>query len=515
MSIRTCLICCCLVTVIILLETTATPVQAQYSYDVLRLAKQVPGQDAHSLALGSSSVSKWQGLGSVINNPAVAAQASGSSFSVGFGIRDVEQETTYLGQPNTFDDNQSGLSHFGFNYKVPTVTGNMVLGGGYIQTADYNSAFMINAHNDLSSRTYQFLTDYTQSLAYSTFAIDSLGNNLASVFEFGNWVGVDQFAETTRRGQSGEYNLFLATEFQEDFFVGLSVGLPVSSSRFRQTFIEYSMLDHHTGGEGSGTFNIDQVLFEETIHVDAVGLNARIGLLYTGIPLIDIGASYTTGTRWNVEERFDAFIQSSFQDVVTLDGNVIVDEDGIPFDPVIEGEHNGQYSYNATTPSRMQLGVSSKNLPFINLSISAERINYGRIRLKNFDVQDRNDQIRENQFINDNFRDVWNFRAGAAFTPFGSIEPRVGWAMMNNPVDFIEDNNRQFLSAGLGFGMNQRMTLDFAVQYGLWKTTDDLYYVDAETGMFVDNNNNPITFIETADQDVERFHAMIGMKIEF
>jgi long-subunit fatty acid transport protein len=504
-----------------LLAAVFSTAQAQYSFDALRLSTQLPGQDAHSIALGSSSVSQLQGFGSHLVNPAVAARVPASTFSAGIGVRDISTESNYLGQFRSFSDNQTGITHVGFNYKMPTVTGSLVLGGGYVQTTDYNSAFTVEAYNDLTSRTYQFLTDYTNEIAYNTFAIDDLNGFQESVFEYGGFQGVDQLAETTRRGQSGEYSLYLATEFQENFYLGLSVGIPVSKSVFNQVFIERSPLDVsgrpvYSGELNTGTYNIDRMLFEEKITVDAVGYNARLGFLFTGLEFVDLGASYTTSTRWNVEERFDAFIQTRFQDVVTVDGSVMTDGSGNTYGPQLSGDLSGEYSYKVRTPARIHLGASTKGLPFANLSGSAERINYSSIRLSGFDSADRDVEIDENNFINRNFKDVWNFRAGAAFTMFDSFEPRVGWSYMPNPISYLNENDRHYLSAGIGIGINQRTSLDFGLQYGFWETTEDLYSVDASTGIIVDPNTNaPVTFIETADKDVARVHATFGISFRF
>ncbi len=491
--------------------------QATYSYDVLRMTQHVPGQDAHSIGLGSSSAAQLQGFGSFLVNPAVAAKNSSSFISIGLGIREVTQESVFplgetadFGQRNTLDDHQTGLLNFGFSYEVPTVVGSLVVGGGYAQTADYNSAYSINAFNDLTSRTFRFTSDYIgrHGVGYTAFALDSLNGDLLSIFEFGGYAGVDQVADIKYRGQSGEYSLFLATEFQKDLFVGVSVGIPVSRSSFSQTFFEYAPLDFYTGEAGTGTFNIDQIHFEESVKVDAVGLNARLGFLYSGLPLIDIGASYTTRTRWNIEERLDAFVQSRFQgNQVIEDGEVI--EDG----NVFSDEFRGEISYKATTPSRIHIGASTKDLPLVNFSVSTERINYSNIRLRGFDVEFRENERFENNYINQNFQNVWNFRAGATVTMFDAVEPRVGWAWMGNPRNYIDNNERHFLSAGLGIGMSQRLGLDFAIQYGFWESTEDLYqspfYYDAD-GEFV---FEPV--IEEIEVDMDRFHVTFGITYRF
>ena len=490
--------------------------QAQYSYDALRLSTQMPAQDAHSMALGSSSVSQLQGFGSFIVNPAVAAKASSSFISVGLGIREVTQESVYplsetsdIGQRNTFDDHQTGLLNIGFSYQVPTAVGSLVIGGGYSQTADYNSAYTINAFNEWTSRTFQFTEDYIghRGVGYNAFALDSVNSDLWSIFEIGGFAGVDQVGDVKYRGQSGEYSLFMATEFQEDFFVGVSLGVPVSNSRFSQTFFEYAPLDFYTGNPGTGTFNIDHVMFEESIRVNAVGVNARIGLLYSGLSLIDLGASYTTRTRWNIEEKLDAFVQSTFQgNQVIQDGRVI--EDG----NVFSDEFRGELSYKATTPSRLHFGVSTKELPLFNFSVSAERINYTNIRLRDFDIEFREEERIENEYINQNFKNAWNFSAGATITMFDSFEPRIGWALMGNPRNYLENNERHFLSAGLGIGMSQRMSLDFAIQYSFWNSVEDLYYPP----YYYSGNEfvyEPI--IEEVKVDMDRFHATVGLNLRF
>lgn len=510
--------------------------QVIHAYDALRLSKQMPGQDPHTMALGSSSVSQLQGFGSYLANPAVVAKMPHSSVSIGLGMRDISQRSTFPGTGSLhlndrekpdfspkFDDNQSGITHFGFAYKIPTVSGSLVIGAGYIQTADYNSAFGVDYLNLETSRSFQFLTDYTFDLAYSTFALDSLTINdetvMGSVFEFGGFRGVDQYAEFTRRGRSGEYNLFISTEFQKNLFFGLSAGIPVSKSKTEQFFIERSPLDQdgqplYTGRDG--TFNIDRMLFEEKINVDAIGWNARAGFLFSGLPFIDFGMSYASPTRWNVEEEFDTFIQTRFWDNVTLDGEVLKDEENEPYGTTFNNQIKGQYSYKVTTPSRWNFGASLKNLPFISPSFSAERINYSKIELSGFDAKERETQIIENRFIKNYFRDVWNYRAGVSLDIFDAFEPRFGWALMSNPIDYIEDNRRHFLSAGIGVGLNQDFSLDFAVQYGSWNTTEDIYYIHADTGIIIDDQTQKgTTFYETADQKVDRFHISIGGQIRF
>ncbi|MEX0927897.1 MAG: hypothetical protein WDZ53_00725 [Balneolales bacterium] len=121
-------------------------------------------------------------------------------------------------------------------------------------------------------------------------------------------------------------------------------------------------------------------------------------------------------------------------------------------------------------------------------------------------------EIHENNFVRDKFKPVWNFRGGLTVNHCEHIEPRLGYARLDNPVRFKENNIRQYVSAGVGIGVHQILRLDLGLQYGFWKETESLYTVDEATRIIA-VDGDPVTFTEYADMDVRRFHATIGLSI--
>ncbi|MEX1212357.1 MAG: hypothetical protein WEA36_05905 [Balneolaceae bacterium] len=490
----------------------------------------MPGQSAQSIGQAGSSVAQFHGFGSHIQNPATPALINRSAASIGFASRNMEQESLYLGQWSNDQGGQYALTHAGYDHHGETSWRTISIGGGYTQTADYNRAFTVSGFNDLTSRTFQSLNDYSANAAYDAYALDEDGNaDLRSIYEVGGFEGVNQFTRWTGQGHSGEYSAYIATEFVEDLFVGISGSIPVSNYSLSTILTERGG-DYYSGENGTGTYNVDQVLYEERVDVSAQGVLGRIGIVYTGLDALDVGASYTTTTRWKVDEDRFTQIQTSFDGPVTLDGQELQQE------TVFESELEGRISYEVTSPARYQIGFATKEsfgIPWMTLFATGEYIDYGRIDLSDFEAPDLDDerpvngnsnnylqgadyrqmQINENNTVADEFLSVWNFRGGVALTGHDTFEPRIGYSRIGNNLRSQRENVKQYVSAGLGIGVHERLVLDIGVRYGFWEESSDLYRVDAETDRVI-VDGEAINFSETVRQDVQSIHGAIGLSVQ-
>ena len=63
------------------------------------------------------------------------------------------------------------------------------------------------------------------------------------------------------------------------------------------------------------------------------------------------------------------------------------------------------------------------------------------------------------------------------------------------------DNDRMFLSGGLGIGLSDGFSVDIGVQYGVWDDQSNLYSVGVSD--------------QNVAQSVNRFHTMVGFKWGF
>lgn len=151
---------------------TIPTAEAQNRFDALRFSTQYPAGDAMNAA-GSAAAADFLDYASVLQNPATLGLAPNSSFNLGLGLRNISEEARYLGSTNSFDDSQTRFTNLGFVYKLPTVQGSLVIGGGYNQTADFNRAYRINAFNERSSITdFFFDNDFYFDTAFNAFAIE-------------------------------------------------------------------------------------------------------------------------------------------------------------------------------------------------------------------------------------------------------------------------------------------------------------------------------------------------------
>ena len=452
--------------------------------DALRYSARNPGNDPVNIAMGGASVANATGFGSFVENPATAALFNTSFVSFSLSSRRIEENGNYLGNSLRFDDNETNIGDMGFLYKVPTATGSMAFGLGYSQIADFNRAFSVSGNNQNNSITDFFAENpFYQDIAFGGQALDEDDDGfLQSRLRFGEFQGIDQFVEEVLTGQLGEFALFGATEFQQNLFIGASLSFPVGQYKYRRFFIEEDSQNLYQ------TFPDDISLIEarDDINADITGFYGRVGLIYkTPVPGFNIGLSYRTPTRLQIDETFASEVFTTFDDGAVPDADQIF-------------RLEGEFDYKIINPGQITLGASIANVYGFTLNVSADYIDYTNMEFEMPD--DKLLEIDLNQEINRNMRQVWNLRSGASLQINEHIQPRVGVAYYPAPDRRI-DNDRMFLSGGLGIGLSDGFSVDIGVQYGVWDDQSNLYSVGVSD--------------QNVAQSVNRFHTMVGFKWGF
>ncbi len=472
--------------------------QSQNRFDALRFSTQYPAGDAFTLSSGGSSSASFTGYGSALLNPATLGMAKSSSFNIGLGLRDISEDATYLGTTSSYDDSQTAFTNVGFVYAFPTVQGSLVFGGGYNQIADFNRAYRLNAFNDRSSITDLFFdNDFYFDTAFNAFAIEEDDFGVFPIFRDGldtNFFGVDQTATVTESGQLGEFTASIATEFVEGLYVGAMLGIPVGSYSYKRDFLErdtqgfYGPIDTFIDGEPFTIPAPDNVILQERIDADITGFSARIGAIYRFIPQLSLGISYSLPTQYNIEESYSVFIQTSYE------------QGGSESD-----ELRGETSYKVKTPSRLNFGIATHDLP-VNITASVERVGNSSIQFRDFG--DLGLEVAENDAIRDDFKDVYNLRFGATLNISDVVQPSVGYAYLP-AVSRSSNNDTQFVSGGVRIGVNQNLSLDFGLQYAFFddeQTVYEFFDYQAADGSFQ---------AERVRTSADRFHAVIGVNFRF
>lgn len=466
---------------------SSVTLQAQNRFDALRYSQTSPGFDATSLSLSGASFARYNGFGSIYVNPAVAGLAEKSEFTFGLGSRSVSEETTYLNTLTKFDDQEYGISNLGYIFRFPTETGSLVLGGGYNQIANFNRATSINAFNGENSIIDYFLIspgDQYFETAFNTFAIeydeefDEYYNSLRADF---NYRGMNQYAELKERGQMGEFNVFMSTEFQQNFYVGGSIGIVMGDYRYKRIFLEEDLNGNYVGA----ALDINNLLNEDRIDATIRGINARIGVLYIPIEGLNLGLSYTTKTKMDIDETYSTMIRTEFY---------TSDEDGFN---TYEDVYEGEISYTVTRPSVLSGGIGLNILSIAELDVSAELMNYSNIEMGGIGViYDRD----ENQAMLTNFEDVLNLRIGLSLNASDKIRPRVGYALNPSPRKGF-NGDITYYSVGASFILSPNISMDAGFQFASWD--DELNFYDYGTASAF------------STQNVEKVQGMVGFTFKF
>jgi len=485
-----------------LLGASTIEVQAQSATDVLRYSLEYPSYDAVSVVM--PGVSSATGLGAYQENPASMALVESSYFSFGLSNRYVTEESTYLGSISDFDDVQSNIGDIGFVYKVPTSRGTLVVGGGYSQNADYNRAFSASARNEQSSLTdfyASFPTDNPlNEAAFEAYAIDDVevdqnGETVVvseSIFRFPDFLGIDQNFETIERGVMGDYSAFIATEFQPNFFVGVSIGLLSGSYTYARSFLEADRPDVYNSafidsdGDGQADTDIDNILSEDRIDAQFTGLTARLGILYKLPGNINIGAGYHYSGKLSVDEEFSTQITTS------------LDNGADPF----FGEDFGEFTYKIKRPDRFNVGITLADINGLTLSAAVEGVRYSQGRIEFGSIRDSEAENAINSTVRTDLEDVINLRGGLEYRVNPFFTPRIGYGYYPSPQKNISAD-RQFFSGGFSARVFDNVTFDLGLQYSIWEDQNQLYD-------YFEGND---LVAETVREEVTRWNIMAGVRI--
>ncbi|MEX1062916.1 MAG: outer membrane protein transport protein [Balneolaceae bacterium] len=466
-----------------------------YSYQAVQFSDQNISHDPVTLVL--PGVAYASGFSSYLNNPASAALFESSYGSFGLSFRNVDETTAFLGNRNTFNDNQTGVSNLGFVYKFPTVRGNLVIGAGYSQHSYYNRAMSISGRNQSSTMTdfFKIPGSIYEDLAFETYAIDWADEDetfFDSIFRIGfpagDFPGITQEAEILERGQGGDISGFIATEFLENLMVGASLGIQTGYYNYERIFLEVDEFNDYDGDfieTDEGGTDIDTILLTDEMRSEYLSLAARVGAIYRINDRLNLGLSYTAPSKLSVDEEFDIGIASTFDNGV-----------------IFEDELLSEFSYSVTSPARINLGAAVTGIAGLSASFAAERVDYSNTRI-HFDSELFEDERNENQFISDTYTSVWNLRGGLAYDITGELTLRAGYGI--KPSRFRDINmDEQQISGGVGFAVGRNTRIDIGAQYSFFDETSVLYEYE---------DHNFMLRSEFADRDVNRLQVLATLRM--
>lgn len=422
-----------------------TAIQAQNFEDIVRFSKTTSTGTARSAAMGGAFNALGGDISSITNNPAALGvfRKSEVSFTPLIHVNKTKSEQKNI-QKNSFQMGDLGtvITFYSpaFNWK------GINIGFNYTNLNNFNKktkqiietsptsfldimAYQASMSNELDGSSLS-------GMAYDCFLINpSADSSYYTSVLFAN-EAVAQVKEIEESGYQGEYTISLGTNYKDQLYIGMSIGIQSLYYKMKSIYQEAPGLESPSG--------LDYYTFEEFIKMNGVGTNLKFGFIYRPIPEFRIGASIHTPTWYSMNySTYSGFYSSFWQTDPTLGRE---DFEYAAYNPTFD------FNFDMRTPWRAIVGLGTVLGSKAIISADYEFIKYTNAQFQN--ASDGYDYRETNNNIQTYLRPTHNFRAGAEYR-FNSIASlRTGYSFLDSPYYETEKSHNRQQSFSGGFGLN-------------------------------------------------------------
>lgn len=339
-------------------------------------------------------------------------------------------------------------------------------GIGLTRTNEFNSHTLAKGINPTSSKIDDYLAQidgyspqdiqntfaYTIFPAWSTYLIDIYEDEQGEFY--GSPVpqgGIWQSQENTFKGRGEEWTFAGSANYDERFFVGISIGLNhikrVGTRVFKEWMPEQPIV--------STDFN--QWSFTEDLSSVGWGGNAKVGFIYHANNCLRIGAAFHSPTIYRFNETWQTETESELN--------------RIKYTYI---SHESHYTYTFISPLKwigsMAFVIGQSGM----VSLDAEYVNFGAasFNAEDWDYSDANEDIKAT------YSRTFNFRLGSEWRLNNSYL-RLGVGYYGSPFGLGKANGSvKKASVGISLPAGERFFFDFAYELSLGRQSLRLYNYD-------------------------------------
>ena len=428
-----------IITLIVFIALVSLKTNAQNEIDALRYSNLTFGGTARFIATGGAFGALGGDISTLSINPAGLGVFRSSEFSFSPSIYTSETSSKYLEKTSGDIKYNFNFGNIGFisTYKLrrPHDEGQgweyLNFGFAVNRLANFNNRFLIEGNNYENSLITDYLSKangklidelnpFDTELAYNTYLIDPIDTigNYSSVVPVSG--GVKQSKSITTSGSMNEMAISLGGNYNDQFFIGGTIGFPFIRYFEQSTYRE---LDIDT----ISTFKAFSL--NEDISTIGSGINFKLGMIFIPVKYVRLGAAVHTPTFFTMKDNYTRTMISDF-------------DDGRSY---LSSSPNGKFDYELNTPMRIIGSIGFIIGEFGLISADYEFIDYSeaRLRAKSYKFFEENDAIQTN------YRAQNNIRLGGEVR----LEPitiRGGYAIYGSPYKTgINDGERTSLSFGI------------------------------------------------------------------
>ncbi|HTK81505.1 MAG TPA: outer membrane protein transport protein [Bacteroidota bacterium] len=416
---------------------------AQFPEDALRYSSSNLSVGSRSLGMGGAFTAVSDDYSGVFVNPAGLGQIQMNEISFGLSHDAFGNTSSFYGNSQSFNNSSTNINSLGLVYAVPTTRGSLVIALGYGRQTDFTSALSFSGFNPMSSIIPRlFNSDTTLDLAY----------NLNLQRSDGSTPFVDSLTQTGKILEGGGINHWSASasvEAVRNLYFGATFSFISGSYSYNRTYREIDSRNHYQ----SQPFDLTSFEYVNTISDDISGFNARLGMLYKINDRSRFGLAVKTPSFITVKETF-------------------TDEGTSVFDTPINGSDtyfyrlpDGAIEYDVRTPFSFSGGFAYDASGLL-LSGDLEYTDWSQMEFTNTDAT----LLALNSDIKQIFRPTLNIRVGGEYS-FDAVHLRGGFAYLPSPYnDDPSSYAQKYVTAGVGFTIENAIGIDFGYSHGFWDT---------------------------------------------
>jgi hypothetical protein len=449
-------------------------IQAQDETDVLRFSLNNYGGTARAMAIGGAQGSIGADFTANLVNPAALGKYSKSEFTFTPSFKITGVTGTANGEARSDDRTKFNFDNLGFVFtnreKKNRNWKNRVFSIGSSRIADFGmNTISVNTTNK-SSLANKFVETINKNggqtallngnvslaevYAFNSYIVDTTSGKVISGINPSNTIA--QQKTTQSNGGITEINMGLAANYQDNFLVGVNVGIPI---------VNYDNTTVYSEAIGNNSF-VKSFDANNTIATSGAGINMRLGAIYMPVNNVRLGLALHTPTYYQLTENSTYALNTSYNNGSTYS------------QPQNGGEPNLS-EYKITTPYKAVLSGSLVigKYGFVTADYEFSKMTASRISFTGNDAATNNYEAKVNNVIKDLYNTNNTLRLGAE-ARVKSVSLRGGFAHMNSPfsdkgLDF--KGSRTDVSAGVGFRTNS-FFMD-ATLVNSTSTLRDYYYI--------------------------------------
>ncbi|MGV3588277.1 MAG: OmpP1/FadL family transporter [Adhaeribacter sp.] len=411
---------------------------AQNENDALRYSRLGLGGTARVQAVGGSQVALGADAGNLAGNPAGLGFFRRSEFTFTPGIQFGNTNSTVDNNKSVDQRQNLHLSGLGlvFGRRKSDGTEGAWRGGafgiGFTRQNSFQHKFnyqraasgatIVESLAESANRYGIGDTNFEnrEGLAYETYLINY--DQDAKEYYATNRVGVVQQSEDVlSQGAQNQWDFSYGASYRDKLFLGASIGLST---------LRYNQVSTFKEAENNSTTVFQNLTLRDEFTTTGNGINGRLGVIFKPTDLFRVGASIQTPTYYAMNDSYQTSLQ--VQEFENHD---------VRTDP-------GEYSYNLTTPMRLNGGLAfilGKN-GFISGDL--EYVDYSKARLN--DESDSDVFRATNNRISTDFKSAVNLKLGAEGR-YDIFRVRAGYALLGDPYkNGTIDRKQSIITAGAG-----------------------------------------------------------------